>query len=306
FHSAEGRADRNGGSSRIRPSGSAAGRAPTRRAARKPLVRTRATRRSPRARRGARPCVSTRVEPIGRCAAVVCRAGRSRTSARSGRSDVAGHTRSGRRRIERVHYPRQPDGDFTGGALAAAPRRHRGSGTTWISPRVGVVPAGWRQSRWHSGRRWGTAHQRLQGDQVLEYAVAELLEEGEIQRHIRRVRREYATRRDVLVKALREHLAERITFEVPAGGIALWVRAIGVDVDVWARSAPEKGAIVVTAAEMGPPISVLLTAPRVLTLARRHPAVRPAQQTSIDRPASARNSLQRTATGSRADQEQAR
>src|SRR5438874_7979888 len=162
--------------------------------------------------------------------------------------------------------------------------------------RVGVVPAGWRQSRWHSGRRWGTAHQRLQGDQVLEYAVAELLEEGEIQRHIRRVRREYATRRDVLVKALREHLAERITFEVPAGGIALWVRAIGVDVDVWARSAREKGAIVVTAAEMGPPISVLLTAPRVLTLARRHPAVRPAQRTSIDRPASARNSLQRTAT----------
>ena len=137
----------------------------------------------------------------------------------------------------------------------------------------------------------------MQGDQVLEYAVAELLEEGEIQRHIRRVRREYATRRDVLVKALREHLAERITFEVPAGGIALWVRAIGVDVDVWARSAREKGAIVVTAAEMGPPISVLLTAPRVLTPARRDEAVGPPQRTSSDRPACARNSLRRTATG---------
>jgi GntR family transcriptional regulator / MocR family aminotransferase len=89
----------------------------------------------------------------------------------------------------------------------------------------------------------------MQGDQVLEYAVAELLEEGEIQQHIRRVRREYATRRDVLVNALREHLGERIAFDVPAGGIALWVKAIGVDVDAWARSARAKGAIVITAAE---------------------------------------------------------
>src|SRR5437762_8718275 len=31
---------------------------------------------------------------------------------------------------------------------------------------------------------------------VLEYALAELLEDGEIQRHVWRVRREYATRRD--------------------------------------------------------------------------------------------------------------
>ena len=89
----------------------------------------------------------------------------------------------------------------------------------------------------------------MQGDQVLEYAVAELLEEGEIQRHIRRVRREYGARRDILVNALRDQLGERIAFQVPAGGIALWVRAIGVDVEAWARSAREKGAIVVTAAE---------------------------------------------------------
>jgi len=93
------------------------------------------------------------------------------------------------------------------------------------------------------------SHFDAQGDQVLEYAVGELLEEGEIQRHIRRVRREYRTRRDTLVRALHDHLGDRLTFDVPAGGIALWVKASdGLDVDEWALSARERGAIIVTAA----------------------------------------------------------
>lgn len=93
------------------------------------------------------------------------------------------------------------------------------------------------------------SHFDTQGDQVLEYAIGELLEEGEIQRHIRRVRREYRTRRDTLVSALHEHLGDRLTFDVPAGGIALWVKGNeGLDVDEWALSARERGAIIVTAA----------------------------------------------------------
>jgi GntR family transcriptional regulator / MocR family aminotransferase len=88
-----------------------------------------------------------------------------------------------------------------------------------------------------------------QGDQVLEYAIAELFEEGAIQRSIRRVRREYRERRDVLVAALREQLSDDVTFDVPAGGIALWVKARkGLDVDAWALSSRERGAIIVTAA----------------------------------------------------------
>jgi GntR family transcriptional regulator/MocR family aminotransferase len=88
----------------------------------------------------------------------------------------------------------------------------------------------------------------MQGDQVLEYAVAELLEDGEVQRHIRRMRREYRTRRDALVDALRTHLDDRVSFDVPAGGIALWAKAQkGIDVDAWARSANKRGAMVVTA-----------------------------------------------------------
>ena len=88
-----------------------------------------------------------------------------------------------------------------------------------------------------------------QGDQVLEYAIAELLEEGMIQRHIRRVRREYRERRDTLVRALRDEIGDQLTFDVPAGGIALWVKARKeLDVDAWARAARDKGAVIVTAA----------------------------------------------------------
>ncbi|HEU5453399.1 MAG TPA: PLP-dependent aminotransferase family protein [Terriglobales bacterium] len=89
------------------------------------------------------------------------------------------------------------------------------------------------------------SHLDTQGDQVLEYVVGELLEEGEIQRHIRRVRREYRARRDTLVAALEKHLGDRLSFEVPAGGIALWVGVNGgVDVEQWALSARQRGAVV--------------------------------------------------------------
>jgi GntR family transcriptional regulator/MocR family aminotransferase len=93
------------------------------------------------------------------------------------------------------------------------------------------------------------SHLDTQGDRVLEYAVSQLLEEGEIQRHIRRVRREYRTRRDTLVKELNERLGNILTFDVPAGGIALWVKVNdGLDVDTWSSAAGQHGAIVVTAA----------------------------------------------------------
>jgi GntR family transcriptional regulator/MocR family aminotransferase len=78
------------------------------------------------------------------------------------------------------------------------------------------------------------SHFDTQGDQVLEYVVGELLEEGEIQR-------------DTLVEALRKHLGDRLSFDVPAGGIALWVHANdGIDVDEWASTAMRQGVVVVT------------------------------------------------------------
>jgi GntR family transcriptional regulator/MocR family aminotransferase len=81
-----------------------------------------------------------------------------------------------------------------------------------------------------------------QGDQAIECAVAELVEDGELARHARRVRRIYAARRDALARALERHLGGVLSFAMPAGGMAVWARAPrGVDVDAWAARALERG-----------------------------------------------------------------
>lgn len=64
-----------------------------------------------------------------------------------------------------------------------------------------------------------------QGDLPMEAAVAELLEDGELQRHVRKMRTAYLERRDVLVEALRQKLPDAFDFDVPKGGISVWLRA---------------------------------------------------------------------------------
>jgi GntR family transcriptional regulator / MocR family aminotransferase len=87
----------------------------------------------------------------------------------------------------------------------------------------------------------------IQGDQAVEGAVAELMEEGEVQRHVRRVRRHYQRRRDLLAELLRSSAGDAVSFTVPAGGIALWLQVTGVDVDAWAARALEAGVFFQTA-----------------------------------------------------------
>ena len=75
-----------------------------------------------------------------------------------------------------------------------------------------------------------------QGDLAVESAVGEMLEEGEVQRHARRMRRIYEARRASLIAALKKHLGSALSFEVPCGGVALWTRvASEIDVDRWAE-----------------------------------------------------------------------
>lgn len=85
------------------------------------------------------------------------------------------------------------------------------------------------------------------GDQVLESAVAELLEDGEVQRHVRRVRRIYHARRDAMAALLARELGAAVSVVVPVGGTALWIRvAADVDIPQWARAAAAQGVIVET------------------------------------------------------------
>ncbi len=80
-----------------------------------------------------------------------------------------------------------------------------------------------------------------QGDRAVEHAVAELLEDGEVVRHIRRMRRTYQRRRDALADALEEQFGDRLSFRRPRGGMNLWVRAHDVDVDAWRDRAAASG-----------------------------------------------------------------
>jgi len=81
-----------------------------------------------------------------------------------------------------------------------------------------------------------------QGDPVLERAMAELMEDGEVQRHLNRMHPIYLRRRDALCAALRRELPETVTFEPPAGGLALWVKvAPDLDLDTWSSRAVEQG-----------------------------------------------------------------
>jgi GntR family transcriptional regulator / MocR family aminotransferase len=82
----------------------------------------------------------------------------------------------------------------------------------------------------------------INGDLAMESAIAELFEDGEVQRHVSRARRIYRARRDSLVEALRTHLGDALSFTVPNGGIAMWCRtARGIAVEPWMRRCAEAG-----------------------------------------------------------------
>lgn len=82
----------------------------------------------------------------------------------------------------------------------------------------------------------------LQGDTALECAIAELLERGLIQRHVRRMREIYRHRLQTLASALRNQLGDFLSFRDPAGGTAIWVEANDAQtLTRWAAAAAERG-----------------------------------------------------------------
>jgi GntR family transcriptional regulator / MocR family aminotransferase len=84
----------------------------------------------------------------------------------------------------------------------------------------------------------------LQGDHVLECAIAQMLEDGLIQRHVRKMRRAYRARLGTLATALRQQLGDFLTFREPSGGTAIWVRTRSTRMMVqWARAARDRGVV---------------------------------------------------------------
>ena len=62
-----------------------------------------------------------------------------------------------------------------------------------------------------------------QGNPVTELAVSDLMESGEVKKHIRKTRRLYESRRNFAAKEFERVFGDKVSFELPAGGMALWV-----------------------------------------------------------------------------------
>ncbi len=81
-----------------------------------------------------------------------------------------------------------------------------------------------------------------QGDAVLERSIAELFEDGAVQRHARRMKRIYQARRDAFCNAVDEYLATVVQYRKPGGGITLWASVAGdVDVAKWQANSARRG-----------------------------------------------------------------
>ncbi len=84
----------------------------------------------------------------------------------------------------------------------------------------------------------------VQGDPVMEQAVAELFVTGEIRRHMKKALKEYRQRRDYMSALLRDRLGEVIDFRTPDGGLAIWAKfEQGIDLPELSRKVREKGIV---------------------------------------------------------------
>ncbi|WP_394835739.1 PLP-dependent aminotransferase family protein [Pendulispora rubella] len=85
------------------------------------------------------------------------------------------------------------------------------------------------------------------GNPAMERAIAELLDDGLVRRHARKMRRLYEARRDALSEALERELGRVLSFDVPAGGMSLWLTVDPkVDVEAWQQRAHAKGTAFIT------------------------------------------------------------
>ncbi|WP_248730866.1 PLP-dependent aminotransferase family protein [Pseudomonas sp. MWU13-2517] len=90
-------------------------------------------------------------------------------------------------------------------------------------------------------------------DAVAQKMLADLINQGELKKHLRRVSKEYAARREVLQSCLQQSFGDRIRVREPEGGLALWVRFQDeTDVDQLVKAAQGQGVIVRSARQFSP------------------------------------------------------
>ena len=62
------------------------------------------------------------------------------------------------------------------------------------------------------------------GDGYMQNALAALIKGGELKRHLKKAKKSYHQRRDLLDKLLKEQLGDYVYYTLPTGGMAIWVK----------------------------------------------------------------------------------
>ncbi|MBI4913099.1 MAG: PLP-dependent aminotransferase family protein [Acidobacteria bacterium] len=122
--------------------------------------------------------------------------------------------------------------------LASADTRgavvHLGSFAPWLAP---GLPLGFlvasrtlvdRLARLRRDRR-------ITGDRVLEWAMADLIRDGDFERHLARARKTYQERKEVFLAQAMAHLGPEFRCADPPGGLGCWLKVPDhLDTDAWA------------------------------------------------------------------------
>ncbi|MEM9920371.1 MAG: PLP-dependent aminotransferase family protein [Bacteroidota bacterium] len=81
-----------------------------------------------------------------------------------------------------------------------------------------------------------------QGDCIQELALADLIDEGVLKRHLNKAVKQYRNRRDCFANGLQRHLGDSVKFRLPSGGMALWAHfAPEIDLVRLSREAKANG-----------------------------------------------------------------
>src|ERR1044072_2617502 len=86
-------------------------------------------------------------------------------------------------------------------------------------------------------------HIDMQGDSLMENAIAELYKDGTIARHIKKSVKLYKERRDHFCDCLQNELSDQIVFKVPDGGMSVWTTFLKHDLKVISGKALDRGLI---------------------------------------------------------------
>lgn len=63
----------------------------------------------------------------------------------------------------------------------------------------------------------------VQSDSIMEQAILQLIKDGTIKRHIKKATNHYKAKRDFMAASLNKHIANKATYVIPEGGLAVWV-----------------------------------------------------------------------------------